>query len=331
MRKALIIGLDNYTKIPPLTGCVNDAYEVKSVLEHHGDGKINFATPRLVVSREGSTVTRSELKTLITELFSGEADIALLYFAGHGFSGETGGYLCAEDTSEGDDGLPIAEVMILANKSKAKNKVIILDSCFSGEIANNPNFSAMAEIKEGTTILTAATADQYAMEDEKEGSSSGLFTSLLVDALRGSATNLLGEITPGSVYAHIDQSLGPWSQRPVFKTNVQTFISLRNVAPLVELDDLRKLTVFFERIDYQIPLDPSFEPDRNQEQINDPTIADPDPENVYIFELLQKFVKVNLVTPVGEKHMFYAAMNSKSCELTVLGQHYYKLIEKCLI
>ena len=90
MRKALIIGLDNYTEIPPLRGCVNDAYEVKSVLEHHGDGKINFATPRLVVSREGSAVTRSELKTLITELFSGEADIALLYFAGHGFSGENG-------------------------------------------------------------------------------------------------------------------------------------------------------------------------------------------------------------------------------------------------
>lgn len=331
MRKALIIGLDNYTKIPPLTGCVNDAHEVKSVLEHHGDGKINFATPRLVVSREGSAVTKSELKGLIAELFSGEADIALLYFAGHGFSGETGGYLCAEDTSEGDDGLSITEIMILANKSKARNKVIILDSCFSGEIANNPNFSAMAEIKEGTTILTAATADQYAMENEHEGSSSGLFTSLLVDALKGSATNLLGEITPGSVYAHIDQSLGPWSQRPVFKTNVQTFISLRNVTPLVELDDLRKLTVFFKRIDHQLPLDPSFEPDRNQEQINDSTIAKPNPENVYIFELLQKFVKVNLVTPVGEKHMFYAAMNSKSCELTVLGQHYYKLIEKGLI
>lgn len=331
MRKALIIGLDNYTKIPPLTGCANDAYKLKSVLEHHGDGKINFANPRLVVSREGSTVTKSDLKRLITELFSGDPDIALLYFAGHGFSGETGGYLCAEDTSEGDDGLSIAEVMILANKSKAKNKVIILDSCFSGEIANNPNFSAMAEIKEGTTILTAATADQYAMENEDGDSSSGLFTSLLVDALNGSATNLLGEITPGSVYAHIDQSLGPWSQRPVFKTNVQTFISLRNITPLVELDDLRKLTVFFNRIDQQLPLNPSFEPDRSQEQINDSTISEPNPENVYIFELLQKFVKVNLVTPVGEKHMFYAAMNSKCCELTVLGQHYYKLIEKGLI
>jgi len=41
-----------------------------------------------------------------------------------------------------------------------------------------------------------------------------------VDALGGAAANLVGDVTPGSVYAHIDQSLGPWAQRPVFKTNV---------------------------------------------------------------------------------------------------------------
>ncbi len=330
MRKALIIGLDNY-KAQPLKGCVNDAYSIKTVLEHHGDGRTNFTTPRLVVSNEGHTVTKRELKKLITELFSGEAEIALLYFAGHGFSNKTGGYLCAEDSLDGDDGLPVSEIMMLANQSKARNKVIILDSCFSGEIANNPNFSSMAEIKEGTTILTAATSEQYAIENEDGEESSGLFTSLLVDALSGSAANLLGAITPGSIYAHIDQSLGPWSPRPVFKTNVQTFISLRDVSPLVRIEDLRKLTKYFKSIDYQLPLDPSFEPDRNEEQINDPTIAEPNQENMFVFDLLQKFVKVNLVRPVGEVHMFYAAMNSKSCELTVLGQHYYKLIKKNLI
>ena len=330
MRKALIIGLDNY-QAQPLKGCVNDAYSIKTVLEHHGDGRTNFTTPRLVVSNEGYTVTKRELKKLITELFSGEAEIALLYFAGHGFSNKTGGYLCAEDSLDGDDGLPVSEIMMLANQSKARNKVIILDSCFSGEIANNPNFSSMAEIKEGTTILTAATSEQYAIESEDGEESSGLFTSLLVDALSGSAANLLGAITPGSIYAHIDQSLGPWSPRPVFKTNVQTFISLRDVSPLVRIEDLRKLTKYFKSIDYQLPLDPSFEPDRNEEQINDPTIAEPNQENMLVFDLLQKFVKVNLVRPVGEVHMFYAAMNSKSCELTVLGQHYYKLIKKNLI
>ena len=47
----------------------------------------------------------------------------------------------------------------------------------------------------------------------------------------------VGDITPGSVYAHIDQSLGPWAQRPVFKTNVKTFVSLRKTEPPIALAD----------------------------------------------------------------------------------------------
>ena len=104
------------------------------------------------------------------------------------------------------------------------------------------------------TILTASTAKQYAME--RNGS--GLFTGLLVDALNGAAANLVGDITPGSVYAHIDQSLGEWAQRPVFKTNVKTFVSLRKTRPPIPIDDLRKLTVHFPTADHQLKLDPSY-------------------------------------------------------------------------
>jgi hypothetical protein len=77
------------------------------------------------------------------------------------------------------------------------------------------------------TILTASSADQYASEENGRG----VFTELLVDAMNGAAANLVGDVTPGSVYAHIDQSLGPWEQRPVFKTNVKSFVSLRHAAP----------------------------------------------------------------------------------------------------
>ena len=31
MRKALVVGIDFYTSISPLYGCVNDAYAVKAV------------------------------------------------------------------------------------------------------------------------------------------------------------------------------------------------------------------------------------------------------------------------------------------------------------
>ncbi len=48
MRKALVVGIDHYTHIGPLTGCVNDAYAVKVMLDRHADGSVNFGT-RLMV------------------------------------------------------------------------------------------------------------------------------------------------------------------------------------------------------------------------------------------------------------------------------------------
>jgi hypothetical protein len=35
-----------------------------------------------------------------------------------------------------------------------------------------------------------------------------------------------------------------------------------------------------------------------------------------------------LLIPVGENHMFYAAINSKSCQLTPLGRFYWKLVKE---
>jgi hypothetical protein len=330
VRKALIVGIDHYDHIGGLSGCVNDAHAVKGILERHADNTVNFTTPRLMTSSSAAnTVSRKDLKDAIKELFSDDSDIALFYFAGHGYIEDTGGYLCATDTHDGDDGLSLAEVMTLANRSPAKNKVIILDSCHGGIAATNPN-TTFAEINDGITILTASTATQYAIETP--GGGSGVFTTLFVDALRGAAANLLGDVTPGSVYAHVDQSLGPWGgQRPVFKTNVKSFVSLRTATPPIALEDLQTLTKLFPHQDYDFPLNPSYEPERTDAQKADLSLPQPDLAMNMVFALLQRLVKVNLVRPKGETHMWHAAMNSKSCELTVLGQHYWKLVNEKLI
>jgi Caspase domain len=330
MRKALIVGIDHYSHVKPLSGCVNDAHAVKAVLERHADGTVNFGTPRMLVGAgPADIVTRSELKDTIRELFADDADIALLYFAGHGYIEDTGGFLCAGDCKTGDDGFSLGELMTLANKSRAKNKIIILDSCHSGVTGDKPATQGIAEIKEGMTILTASTAEQYAME--VHGGGAGVFTTLFVDALGGAAANLVGDVTPGSVYAHIDQSLGPWAQRPMFKTNVKTFVSLRKATPPISLVDLQALATHFPHGGYDFQLDPTYEPERSEDQRKDPNIPPPDPKKNAVFAVLQKYVKVNLVRPVGAQHMWHAAMQGKSCELTVLGEHYRELVAKKLI
>jgi hypothetical protein len=296
MRKALIVGIDHYSHLSNLGGCVNDATAVHAVLARHSDGTRNFAAP-LILTAGNTTqaIRKNALKTAVRELFADAAEIALFYFAGHGYIEDTGGFLCASDAEYGDGGLALSEVMTWANRSAAQNKIIVLDSCHSGVTG------------------------------------SGVFTSLLVDALNGGAANLTGDVTPGSVYAHIDQSLGPWAQRPVFKTNVTTFVSLRKTVPPIALDELQALTEHFSTADQELRLDPTFEPERAPAELRDSSIPPPDPVNTQTFRVLQNYAKVNLLRPVGAPHMWHAAMQSRSCRLTALGQHYWRLVDGGLL
>ncbi len=330
MRKALIVGIDHYWHIRSLSGCVNDAHSVRTALERNSDGTLNFVAPQVMIgASETQVVRKHDLKRSVRELYADDAEIALFYFAGHGYIEDTGGFLCASDAQTGDDGLSLQELMTLANSSRARNKVIILDSCHGGVTGNRAIAQSPAEIADGVTILTASTADQYALE--VPGGGAGVFTRLLVDALNGAAANLVGDITPGSVYAHIDQSLGPWAQRPVFKTNVKTFVSLRKTEPPIALAALQALTAHFPSPGYDFPLDPTYEPERSAEQLADPAIPEPDLRHTAVFGVLQDYVRVNLARPVGAPHMWHAAMRGRSCELTVLGQHYWNLVHKGLI
>lgn len=325
MRRALVVGIDHYKHINPLYGCVNDAYSVKSMLDRHADGSVNFAVKLLTGTGPADIVERRELKAAVEQLFAGDGEVALFYFAGHGHIETTGGYLCAGDCQTGDDGLPLSEVMTYANSSKFHNKIIVLDSCHSGIAGGHPLLTGLAELNDGVTILTASTAEQYATEEN----GSGVFTTLFVDALSGAAANLVGDVTPGGAYAHVDQSLGGWGQRPVFKTNVKRFVSLRKVQSPIPLTELQRITEFFPTAGFQYKLDPTYEPERPN--VPDASVPPPNPDNTAIFSILQKYNRVNLIIPEGAPHMWHAAMESKTVRLTALGEHYRRLIEKGLL
>jgi len=321
MRIALVVGINYYEHGSPLFGCVDDAHAVKAVLERHDGGAVNFDCILLTGTGPSDRVDRGNLKDSIKKLFETEAETALFYFAGHGHIEVTGGYLLATDSKRGDEGVSLSEILTLANTSSATNKVIVLDSCHSGIAGTPPSTEQLATLSEGLTVLTASTKDQYATEENGRG----IFTTLFVDALNGSAANLTGDITPGSVYAHIDQSLGAWEQRPVFKTNVRQFVSLRKVAPPISISDLRRITEFFPSPGFEFSLDPTYEPEMKG---RDAGMPPPNPENTRVFAILQRYNRLNLLVPVDAPHMWNAAMESKACKLTALGEHYRRLVEK---
>jgi hypothetical protein len=317
MRKALVVGINNYGGQSNLDGCINDAESVSNLLARNENGEVNFTVRKAL-----DIQSKSELDGLIRECFSGDEDVALFYFSGHGYLDTFGGYIVTPDCQRYDLGVSMQEILNIVNAAKCHSRVVILDCCHSGSIGNIQTIGQqLSAIGDGVTILTASKVDEVSMEVRGQG----VFTSLLLDALQGGAADVTGNITPGGIYAYIDKALGPWEQRPVFKTNVTRFSPLRTVKPQVDIEVLRRITEYFIDPTDEYMLDPSCEP-TNSPSIEH-AVVEPyaDDDNVKRFKDLQKLEGVGLVTPCGEEHMYFAAMNSKSCRLTSVGQHYWRL------
>lgn len=315
MRKALIIGIDEYNEAP-LNGCVNDAYSIAQLLETNEDGSPNFDV-QFVPNIEN----KADMIELIDDLFTGKSEIALLYFSGHG-TDYNGGYLVTPDYVGKDYGISMSNLLSIANKSECINKIIILDCCYSGRFGElGISKSTESLLGEGLTIMSASERNQVAIETD----GNGVFTSLLIQGLRGGAADISGNVTPASLYSFVDQSLGGWQQRPLFKTNISRFLPIRTVEPRISKKILRKICHYFDSPEHEFLLDPSFEfmnnPNKKQ-LIHEPYAKD---ENIEIFRNLQLYESVGLVEPIGAKHMYFAAMESKSCRLTALGIHYWRL------
>ncbi|MCK1707723.1 MULTISPECIES: caspase family protein [unclassified Bradyrhizobium] len=322
--RALVIGIDHYQD-SPLSGCVNDALAVKRLLETHANGDPNFSV--MALTSDSQVVTTALMFDAVTQLFKGDADTVVLYFAGHGLINEetNAGFLLSQNHAKGAWGVALGDVLELANKAypHVKSTVIILDSCHSGFAGEVPQLGSRGQVSvigTGVTILTACHRDGLADEDGQHG----LFTGLLLEGLTGSASDVRGYVTPAALYSLIDQTLGEWEQRPIYKANVQTFVTLRQVPAKIPSEVLRRLPEYFPTANYIYPLDPSYEPDRENipEHLRNLPV---DPEHVAIFKELQMCNRQGLIAPVEAEHMYYAAIDSKGCKLTALGAHYRKL------
>ena len=318
MRKALIVGIEDYPGCS-LNGCVNDATAVAQCLRKNGDGSPNFD-----IFKMNNVGTKAELKEKILELFDSQVEIALFYFSGHGCKNNYDGYIVTPDYAPGFEGIPMTEILKIVNESKALNKIVILDCCYSGTFGNGALSDNVTQIAEGVTILTASMEDQTA----RESGGHGIFTNLLLEALSGGAANINGNITPGSIYSYIDQALDAWEQRPVFKTNTHSFVRVKTVVPSIELSVLRNIVDYFPTSTHEFKLNPSFEFTNNNEYKLEVKEPYSNPENVKIMKNLQKMESVGLIKPIDEEHMYFAAMNSKGCRLTSLGYHYWNLVKK---
>ncbi|MBA3288831.1 MAG: caspase family protein [Acidimicrobiia bacterium] len=310
MKRALLIGIDEYDNVRPLAGCVNDVTAVRPLLARNDDDSPNFEC-QLLTGPPGR-VGRPALLQALADLFAPGADVALLYFAGHGINTGNDVTLVTTDGVEHAWGVGFSEVMGQVTGSKVPEVLIVLDCCYSGAAAGVPQLGAAhAVLRDGVSILTASRSDQPAVEVRARG----VFSQALCGALEGGAADVLGKVTLAGLYAYLSESFGAFSPRPTFKSNVDRLRDLRHCRPWVAPAELRRLPELFALVDAELPLDPSYEP----------TAGLGDAAHEADFKLLQRCRGARLVEPVGVEHLYFAAMQSLPCRLTPLGRHYWRM------
>ena len=312
MKRALLVGIDKYECVRPLKGCVNDVKALKPLLRRNEDESPNFHC-RVKTSGSKERVSRKNLLEGIDLLLSPGADVSLFYFAGHGQQVDNDLVLVTEDGRGSDLGVSISAVLAKVQHSPVNEVSIILDCCFSGIAGGIPQLGTDAAVlRSGVSILTASRKNEVSVETPQ---GRGLFSTYLCGALEGGAADVLGKVTIAGVYAYISESSGAWDQRPMFKANVDRLHDLRRTSSAVPFHELRRLPRFFKTPDAELPLGPSYEP----------TAKPRHAKHEAAFAILQRCRAAKLVEPVGELHMYYAAMNKKSCRLTPLGKLYWSM------
>lgn len=321
-KRALLVGIDQYQSMPQLTGCVADAISMRDLLQRNEDGSPNYDC-RALISAEGAPVTRELLRAQWHRLFDDFDGHVLFHFSGHGKPTGAGGVLVTQDGTPGDPGLPMDELLTLANRSRAKTLLLIVDCCYAGNagdpaiLQGNGNAQNQALIREGVTILAASRVTESA----REAAGHGVFTKLVLGALQGGAADVRGRVSVASIYAYAEQALGSWEQRPMYKSYANYLPPVRLCKPCVPDSLLRELPSLFQNEGAQYPMSPSFER----------THPAAKPSDVSIFDKFKVLRNANLLTTQEEKDLYFIAMDAGWVKLTPLGQFYRQLAEKGLI
>jgi hypothetical protein len=231
---AVIIGNRNYRgRTPAVDFAFNDA----DAMRRYVIARMGFRPGNIIDLRD---TTRAEIATvfgshdthkgrLFNWVRAGKSDVVVFY-SGHGVPGlrNRRGYLLPVDADPNFaeiGGYPVDLLYENLGKIQAKSISVFLDACFSGDSPRGMLVRATSGIsvkpknpkaKSKFTVLTAASADQFASWDEE--AKHGLFTKHLLEALNGAADgkrhgNGDGNVTLGEVKRYLDAEMSYQARR----------------------------------------------------------------------------------------------------------------------
>lgn len=322
-RRALLVGINKYDEFHNLSTCVADATAMKALLERNADGGPNYSCRLMAYGgrKHPDKITMPKLREACHELFKYRGDDVLLYFSGHGATTSVGGYLVTAEAEADNWGIPMQEILDLANSSPARDVLIILDCCHAGA-AGNVLFdrgTPLAIVRENMTIIAASRASESALESEKYS----LFTASVLDALDGGAADHMGWVTAQAIYTYVERGFGGWMQRPVYKSHASDLTVVRRCAPLIERIKLQELVKLFPAVDFKFRLDPKYEPEDENGNMHKPVNM----KKVALAKLFKEFRDVGLLKSTSGEQFYWVARHSGTLELTLRGREYWRLLK----
>lgn len=311
MRKALLIGIDVYKNFSELEGCAADAKRMSQLLETHEDGTRNYDCQLFTGSRT-RPIGRDFLREKWELLFEDFKDEILFYYSGHGAQTNTGTQLATRDGTGTNPGLAMDDLLTLANQSRAREVVLILDCCYAGGMGNPALLGGNASVREGLTVLAAASGLA------KEIGGRSVFTDLVLSALEGGAADVRGHVSAAAIYGFVEQALGGWDQRPIYKSYASQASPIRRCKPHVSNEILRDLLALFKKPESIHRMNPSYEY----------THPSAKREKVEIYNKFKILRDARLLCTSDGDDLYFNAINSGSVVLTPLGQFYWNLSKK---
>ena len=168
------VGISNYKNINSLVLPDKDAKSVSDLYKKK---------TKNVILITGKYATKAKIIKSLSDQFSRatENDMIVFYFSGHGYPGGICPYDMSQDITSG---LSYAEIKNILKKSKAKKKIIIADSCFSGGLRNNNSNSSNDNDTSVVLFLSSRTSET---SGENPLMTNGFFTKALLRGLKGGA------------------------------------------------------------------------------------------------------------------------------------------------
>lgn len=211
--RALVIGINNYKNVAPLSYAVSDAEEIKNVLIN----ELAFPADNITYLTDAEA-TRQAIMSAFMAYSRQDVDYderIIVFFAGHGHTvpgmrGEVG-FLVPYDANIQDNATLIRwdELTRGAELICAKHMLFIMDACYSG-------LALKRSTQEGSTrflndmmlrfsrqVITAGKADEPVSDDGGPIPNHSVFTGHLIEALRGKAANNDGVITANQLMSYV--------------------------------------------------------------------------------------------------------------------------------